>query len=293
MKDKEEERIIIYLKEKNNTSFSKCKKVFPSMDLNEFRKKENLSNDWIFIKDDSIIEIKDEKDFKIFDVLSENNIYIYKNQNIKSFSIYVEDNKICDENISEEKKISELRELLKNKIEKINDYYFINENNNSLDKNDENEFLIKEFFLKNKIILKSLKPKIKKNKYLEQQNNTNNEISVNIVKNNIPYESKNFSLDILLIEIRNKMDIKNFIFLNKNNSKIDIEDENKIKLSEIITNDNNLISKMMKIVFQAIQIKMIEKKQLQMKNQIKMIIKIIKSNQKIQKIYLMKIMIVM
>ena len=162
MKDKEEERIIIYLKEKNNTSFSKCKKVFPSMDLNEFRKKENLSNDWIFIKDDSIIEIKDEKDFKIFDVLSENNIYIYKNQNIKSFSIYVEDNKICDENISEEKKISELRELLKNKIEKINDYYFINENNNSLDKNDENEFLIKEFFLKNKIILKSLKPKIKK-----------------------------------------------------------------------------------------------------------------------------------
>ena len=39
MKEKEEERIIIYLKEKNNTSLSKCKKVFPSMDLNEFRKK--------------------------------------------------------------------------------------------------------------------------------------------------------------------------------------------------------------------------------------------------------------
>ena len=36
------------------------------------------------------------------------------------------------------------------------------------------------------------------------------------------------------------MDIKNFIFLNKNNSEIDIEDENKIKLSEIITNDNKI-----------------------------------------------------
>jgi len=57
------------------TSEKKVKKVIPSMKLNEFRETQKIEKDYVFISDDGIVDIEDEKDFEIQEILKkENNI---------------------------------------------------------------------------------------------------------------------------------------------------------------------------------------------------------------------------
>ena len=66
------------------TSEKKVKKVVPSMKLNEFRETQKIENDYVFISDDGIVDVEDEKDFEIQEILiKENNsnlIYIQIDQ---------------------------------------------------------------------------------------------------------------------------------------------------------------------------------------------------------------------
>jgi hypothetical protein len=243
-----EDKISVSLKNKT-TSQSKLKKILPSMKLSEFRIKEKLDNDCIFIKDDDEIDIEDENDYKIKEILSDGN-KIYYIQKLKLILIFIENKKICEENLSKETKISNLRELLYNKINNLNDYLFSNEENDIVDKENENEFTIGDLLnKKNKIILKPLNSSNKKKE--NNQNNQNNQIYQNNEKwffiyiNNREFETKKFFLDTLLIEIKEKLSYrskKNLRFLN-NGFTIGLSDETKIKLSQISTPDNKIYLK--------------------------------------------------
>jgi len=251
-----EDKIAVSLKNKT-TSQSKLKKILPSMKLSEFRIKEKLDNDCIFIKDDDEIDIEDEKDYELEEILSDGN-KIYYIQKLKLISIFIENKKICEQNFSKEKKISNLRELLDNKINNLKDYLFSNEGNDIVDKENENEITIGELLNeKNKIILKPLNPSNKKDESYQQQNNQNNKFNQNtqnyqnnekwffIYINNKQFESKKFFLDTLLIEIKEKLSYrskKNLRFLN-NGFIIGLNDETRIKLSEISTPDNKIYLK--------------------------------------------------
>ena len=245
MKDK----ITISLKNKK-TSLGKLKKVLPSMKLDEFRLKENLDNDFIFTKDEDQIDIEDENDYKIKEILTDGN-KIYYIQKLKCISIFIDNKKIYEQNFSKDIKISEFRELLYNKIKNINNYLFSNEENVVVEKKNENEFTIGDLLNeKNKIILKlqlqnNQINQINQNNQNNQtnQNNSNNEKWFYIYINKKQYESKKFSLDSLLIEIKEKLSYKskkNLRFLNKG-FKIGLNEETKIKLSEISTDDNIIL----------------------------------------------------
>ena len=251
MKDK----ITISLKNKK-TSLGKLKKVLPSMKLDEFRLKENLDNDFIFTKDEDQIDIENENDYKIKEILTDGN-KIYYIQKLKCISIFIDNKKIYEQNFSKDIKISEFRELLYNKIKNINNYLFSNEENVVVEKKYENEFTIGDLLNeKNKIILKlqlqnnqiNQINQINQNNQNNQtnqtnqtnQNNSNKEKWFYIYINKKQYESKKFSLDSLLIEIKEKLSYKskkNLRFLNKG-FKIGLNEETKIKLSEISTDDN-------------------------------------------------------
>ena len=249
-----EDKISVSLKNKT-TSQSKLKKILPSMKLSEFRIKEKLDNDCIFIKDDDEIDIEDENDYKIKEILSDGN-KIYYIQKLKLISIFIENKKIHEENLSKETKIYNLRELLYNKINNLNDYLFSNEENDIVDKENENEFTIGDLLnKKNKIILKPLNSSNKKKEnnqnsqnnqiYQNNQNYQNNEKWFFIYINNREFETKKFFLDTLLIEIKEKLSYrskKNLRFLN-NGFTIGLSDETKIKLSEISTPDNKIYLK--------------------------------------------------
>ena len=105
-----EDKIKISLKNKT-TSQSYSIKVSPSMKLKEFRNNEELSKDCIFMDKENEIKIKDEEDFEIKEILTENN-EIYYIHNLKLFNIYINNNPL------EAKKFL-LSDLLKDIKEKI------------------------------------------------------------------------------------------------------------------------------------------------------------------------------
>ena len=105
-----EDKIKISLINKS-TSQSTSIKVSLSMKLNEFRNKEELSKDCIFIDNENEIKIKDEEDFEIREILTKNNEIFYI-QNLKLFNIYINDKP------HEAKKLL-LSDLLKDIKEKI------------------------------------------------------------------------------------------------------------------------------------------------------------------------------
>ena len=55
------------------TSEKKLKKVIPSMKLNEFRVTQTIENDYVFISDDGIVDVEDEKYFEIQEILKKEN----------------------------------------------------------------------------------------------------------------------------------------------------------------------------------------------------------------------------
>ena len=55
------------------TSEKKLKKVVPSMKLNEFRVTQTIENDYVFISDDGIVDVEDEKYFEIQEILKKEN----------------------------------------------------------------------------------------------------------------------------------------------------------------------------------------------------------------------------
>jgi hypothetical protein len=256
-----EEKMAISLKNLT-TSQSKLKKVFPSMKLDKFRISVNLGNDCIFKKDEDEIEIEEEKDYKIKEILSDVN-KIYYIQRLKPILIFIENKKICELKLSKDTKISNLRELLNNEIDNINDYLFYNEENEEVEKESEDELTIGELLKeKNKIILKSLNSKKKNYQKPQNQNmpynlnmnnqnnqnkNSNNEKWYFIYINKKKYETRKFPSDTLLIEMKEKLSYKskkNLIFLN-NDCKVALNEETKTKISEISNTDDEifLISK--------------------------------------------------
>ena len=50
------------------TSEKKLKKVVPSMKLNEFRVTQTIENDYVFISDDGIVDVEDEKYFEVQEI---------------------------------------------------------------------------------------------------------------------------------------------------------------------------------------------------------------------------------
>ena len=90
------------------TSEKKLKKVIPSMKLNEFRVTQTIENDYVFISDDGIVDVEDEKDFEIQEILKKEN-----NTNC----IYIQIDKKKEEEEKKEKKKRKKEEKKKKKRE--------------------------------------------------------------------------------------------------------------------------------------------------------------------------------
>ncbi len=90
------------------TSEKKLKKVIPSMKLNEFRVTQTIENDYVFISDDGIVDVEDEKYFEIQEILKKEN-----NTNC----IYIQIDKKKEEEEKKEKKKRKKEEKKKKKRE--------------------------------------------------------------------------------------------------------------------------------------------------------------------------------
>ena len=90
------------------TSEKKLKKVVPSMKLNEFRVTQTIENDYVFVSDDGIVDVEDEKYFEIQAILKKEN-----NTNC----IYIQIDKKKEEEEKKEKKKRKKEEKKKKKRE--------------------------------------------------------------------------------------------------------------------------------------------------------------------------------
>ena len=88
------------------TSEKKLKKVV--MKLNEFRVTQTIENDYVFISDDGIVDVEDEKYFEIQEILKKENI---------TNCIYIQIDKKKEEEEKKEKKKRKKEEKKKKKRE--------------------------------------------------------------------------------------------------------------------------------------------------------------------------------
>ena len=151
-----------------------------------------------------------------------------------NFKIIIEGKKRIIKELDGEIKLSQLREILKEDI--TNEFYFEGEDNCEIQENDEIEWTLKEIAQNDNII------NVKK-KHIE--------IMIKIFLDEIIYDEVKCSKDLNLNELRkllNKID-DNFLFLNKDGVKIEIQNESNFKIDEIIVDekinikkrDNNII----------------------------------------------------
>ena len=152
----------------------------------------------------------------------------------EKFKIIIEGKKRIIKKLDGEIKLSQLREILKEDI--TNEFYFEGEDNYEIQEDDEIEWTLKEIAQNDNII--NVKKKHKK-------------IMIKIFLDEIKYDEIKCSKDLNLNELRkllNKID-DNFLFLNKDGVKIEIQNESNFKIDEIIVDekinlkkwDNNII----------------------------------------------------
>ena len=192
-------------------------KIFinPSQSLNELRKNISIKINYNFLNEKNLIIKKEcESKFQINEILKENKfIYIKEKEKLitisngkKNFSLKIGRNESLNN--------------LRKKLQLKNDYVFI-KNNSQIIQKEENNILIKDCLIDDKISLKKIKnlkhcfseKNLEKNldNNKKNLNNNNNEISY-IFSLNKTISKHKFQKNLFLFEIREKLNYSNNIF---------------------------------------------------------------------------------
>jgi GTPase SAR1 family protein/uncharacterized protein YnzC (UPF0291/DUF896 family) len=151
--------------------------------------KDEINNALFLNKDGNEINRENEKRFSLNDIV-DNNLLKLKNieENKDSdINIVLNDNDFCSINCSVNDYLENLRKLLNNSIQ---DFGFLDEEGNFIDKEDEKDFTIKESLIDNTIKIKSNSTTLESAPVPNINNDTPKENSKNEI-NNIPEENKN------------------------------------------------------------------------------------------------------
>ena len=151
--------------------------------------KDKINNALFLNKDGNEINRENEKRFSLNDIV-DNNLLKLKNieENKDSdINIVLNDNDFCSINCSENDNLENLRKLLNNTIQ---DFGFLDEEGNFIDKEDEKDFTIKESLIDNTIKIKSNSTTLESAPVPNINNDTPKENSKN-EHNNIPEKNKN------------------------------------------------------------------------------------------------------
>lgn len=116
--------------------------------------KDKINNALFLNKEGNEIYIENEKNFILNDVVDNNIIKLKNSENSKdsNIKIVLNDKDFCSINCFKNDNLENLRKLLKNNIQ---DFEFIDEEGNLIDKEDEKDFTIEESLINNVIKIKS------------------------------------------------------------------------------------------------------------------------------------------
>ena len=133
------------------------KKLIPTDTLESIRQqqKEKIGDSIFLDAEGSPIDKSDEKEFKLSEVLN-GNILKLKNDNVVSnegITIFLNGKQFCMINISPEESLEKLRNVLSSKIKE--DFSFLDDDGNPIEKNEEKDFSIKEELKEGIIKIKS------------------------------------------------------------------------------------------------------------------------------------------
>ena len=132
-------------------------------------------------KDGNTLDNNDENDFILSEILYGNIVKVKgQDTNNSGIIIFLNNNNFCSVNIGENETLSQLRNILINKVG--DDFEFIDTDGNSLDKDDEKDFNIENILKDNIIYIKSLMKEIPNTLV----SNISNGISKKINNNNLP-----------------------------------------------------------------------------------------------------------
>lgn len=116
--------------------------------------KDKINNALFLNKDGNVIDREKEKDFSLSHIVENNILKLKNNEDNKDsgIKIVLNDKDFCSINCSENDNLENLRKLLNNNIQ---DFEFLDEEGNLIDKEDEKDFTIKESLINNAIKIKS------------------------------------------------------------------------------------------------------------------------------------------
>ncbi|EDR26286.1 hypothetical protein, conserved [Entamoeba dispar SAW760] len=199
--------------------------------------KEKISDSQQFLtKEGDLIDISDEDSFTIGDIINESRIINIKETTDKTeVRIKLNDEIISTVQVDKKKKLSEIRKSNQN-IPKSARFY--TPENDIIEKEDEESFLLEDIINNDEIILKNEKEKTSEKN--EKENILENDIvTVGICLNGKPLIKKQFSKNISLSDIRKELEnVKNipkdFVFEDQDRFKVLTDDEKTLKLSSIL-----------------------------------------------------------
>ena len=121
--------------------------------------KDKIGKAFFVDKDNNLLELTDEEDFTLGEVLDKNILKLRDNNTNKpekksNVEIYLNGKNFCTISISEEDSLENLRNSLSNKIQD-NNFFFLDEDGNKTDKEDENGFTVSEYLKDGKINISS------------------------------------------------------------------------------------------------------------------------------------------
>ena len=114
-------------------------------------KTKNINYQFLDI-DGNNIEVQDEDDYKLSDIINEKKIKIISSQNGELIKIFLNDKEFCSKCLSETQYLKEIRNLLKNEIKQ--DFIFLDADGCDIEKEDEEEFSLKDISKNQSIYLK-------------------------------------------------------------------------------------------------------------------------------------------
>ena len=197
-----------------NSKIISTKKFLLDDHLDSIREKikDKIGNALFIDKSGNAIKSENEKDTCLKDIADNNIIKLLdlEEKTASSIKILLNGQNLCSINCSEDDSLEKLRNLLNNKIQ---DFEFLDQDDNAVDKEDENDFIIKENLVNGSIKIKS------NSKIPNETQNQNGNVQKENLNNNLNSSEKKNELNISninqeLIEFINKLsnskeDLKN------------------------------------------------------------------------------------
>lgn len=224
--------IFLYIKVELNSKIISTKKFSLDEHLDSIREKikDKIGSALFIDKSGNAIKNENEKDICLKDAVDNNILKLLDLEKNKASNIKILLNgqDFCSINCSEDDSLEKLRNLLNNKIQ---DFEFLDQDDNPVDKEDENEFTIKENLVNGSIKIKSNSKII---------NKTPNQ-SENIQKENSNHNSNSSEKNKKELDISN-IDKELIEFLTKlSNSKEELNKCFKIFIDNGIASMNDLL----------------------------------------------------